>query len=94
MKEEGGRDPRNYDGRVNVILITAGIMVVLGSVVALIWWRLADSMFPGASRKTGQQIRLGRAGGNAKGAEGARVIRGFGESGQDEPGAKPDGPRG
>jgi hypothetical protein len=41
---------------VKIILITAAIMLVLGSVAALIWWRLADALFPGASEKTGQKI--------------------------------------
>jgi hypothetical protein len=61
-----------------VIAITALVMLGVGSTAALIWWSLADAMFPGASRRTGQHIRIGRgAGGAAKGGEGARVIRGF-----------------
>jgi hypothetical protein len=39
--------------------IIAAIMLVVGSGAALIWWRLADSLFPGATQKTGQRIGLG-----------------------------------
>jgi len=59
-----------------VIAITALVMLAVGSTAALIWWSLADAIFPGASRRTGQHIRFGRGEG-AKGSEGARVIRGF-----------------
>jgi hypothetical protein len=63
-----------------VVAVTALIMLCVGSTAALIWWRLADSMFPGASRKTGQEIRLGgKSAGTGRPGEGAQVIHGFDE---------------
>lgn len=45
---------------MKVILIVALIMLAIGTTAALIWWRLAESMFPGAGRSTGQVIGLRR----------------------------------
>ena len=42
-----------------VVLIVIGVMLVGGTIAAVLWWHLADTFFPGASRKTGQRI-LGR----------------------------------
>ena len=39
-----------------VILVVVAVMLVVGVVFALIWWQLADAVFPGATRKTGQRI--------------------------------------
>jgi hypothetical protein len=39
-----------------LIIIFAIIAVVFGSVIALVWWHLADVFFPGTSEKTGQRI--------------------------------------
>lgn len=44
-----------------LIIIFAVLAVVLGSVIALVWWHLADVIFPGTAEKTGQRIfRIGR----------------------------------
>lgn len=39
-----------------LIIIFAVIVLVLGSIIALVWWHLADVIFPGTSEKTGQRI--------------------------------------
>lgn len=39
-----------------LIVIFAVLAVVLGSVIALVWWHLADVFFPGTAEKTGQRI--------------------------------------
>jgi hypothetical protein len=39
-----------------LIIIFAIIAVALGSVIALVWWHLADVLFPGTAEKTGQRI--------------------------------------
>jgi hypothetical protein len=39
-----------------MIVIFAVLAVVLGSVIALVWWHLADYFFPGTAEKTGQRI--------------------------------------
>jgi hypothetical protein len=39
-----------------VLIIVAGVVLVLGTVAALAWWALADVLFPGTARKTGQSI--------------------------------------
>jgi hypothetical protein len=48
---------------LTILLVVTGIVLVLGTVAALVWWALADAMFPGTSRKTGQAIfrRKGKA---------------------------------
>ena len=57
-----------------LIVIFAVLAVVLGSIVALVWWHLADVFFPGTAEKTGQRIfRLGRKGGGTPPE--AKVIR-------------------
>jgi hypothetical protein len=61
--------------------IIAAIMLVVGSGAALIWWRLADSLFPGATEKTGQ--RIGPGGKRGRPVSGT-VIKGF-ESTPGEP---------
>ncbi|MEX2219612.1 MAG: hypothetical protein WD749_12735 [Phycisphaerales bacterium] len=60
-----------------VIGIIAAIMLVVGSAAALIWWRLADSLFPGASRKTGQSITLARGQAPPRAGPPAQVVKGF-----------------
>ena len=40
----------------SVIFIVIGVMLVVGVVFALIWWQMADVLFPGTARKTGQRI--------------------------------------
>jgi flagellar basal body-associated protein FliL len=44
-----------------LIIIFAVIVVILGSIIALVWWHLADVVFPGTAEKTGQRIfRFGK----------------------------------
>ncbi|MFN0133640.1 MAG: hypothetical protein ACKVW3_14070 [Phycisphaerales bacterium] len=64
-----------------IIVVVVGVMLVAGVFFALVWWQMADVIFPGASKKTGQRI-LGRAEGKDGGPDGvkapppgARVVR-------------------
>ncbi len=62
------------------LYVVIGIMLVGGTIAAVVWWQMADVLFPGASRKTGQRI----LGGDDKPSgppPGATVIKGF----DDEP---------
>jgi hypothetical protein len=70
---------------LTLLLVVTGIVLVLGTVAALVWWTMADWMFPGTSRKTGQAIlrKLGKR--EKPPAEKAVVVR------FDEP---PDSPPG
>ena len=43
-------------GNSTIILIVIGIMLFVAVTSALIWWHLADIMYPGTDRKTGQRI--------------------------------------
>lgn len=59
-----------------VIFAVAGGFLVLAVVAALVWWSLADRVFPGADRATGQRVDVmrlrGRKGGVDRGS-GAEV---------------------
>jgi hypothetical protein len=62
-----------------VIVIVVIVMLVVGVVFALAWWQMADVLFPGTARKTGQKI-LG--GGKPKPPPPpATVVKGFEEQG-------------
>lgn len=41
---------------VVIIGIVVGVMLVAGVFFALIWWQMADVLFPGTAKKTGQRI--------------------------------------
>lgn len=56
-----------------VIVITAAVMIGIGSIAALIWWSLADRTFPGAAARTGQGLRTKRTDAKPQGT----VIAGF-----------------
>lgn len=43
-------------GNSTIILVVIGIMLVVAVTAALIWWHLADIMYPGTDKKTGQRI--------------------------------------
>jgi hypothetical protein len=43
-------------GNSTVILIVAGIFLVVAIVATIVWWSLADRIYPGASESTGQYI--------------------------------------
>lgn len=65
------------------VLIVIGIMLVGGTIAAVVWWTMADVLFPGASKKTGQRI-LGSDKKREGPPPGATIVRGF-----DEPPQKP-----
>jgi hypothetical protein len=70
----------------NVIFIVIGLMLVFGVVFAIVWWQLADVLFPGASKKTGQKILPLGEDGRKGPPPGSTVIRGF------EPPDRPQSP--
>ncbi len=43
-------------GNSTIILVVVGIMLFVAVTAALIWWHLADIMYPGTDKKTGQRI--------------------------------------
>lgn len=57
-----------------IVFIVIGVMLVVGVVFALIWWHLADVLFPGTARKTGQRI-LGHEDDRKGPPPGAKVIK-------------------
>jgi hypothetical protein len=63
---------------MNVALAVIAIVVIGGAIVAIVWWRLADRLFPGAAAKTGQDVPRPRPDHKA----GATVIKGW--SGPDQ----------
>ena len=58
---------------MNVAIVVILIVVVGGAIVAIGWWQLADKLFPGTARKTGQGLPRPRPDRKA----GAVVISGF-----------------
>jgi hypothetical protein len=58
-----------------VIIIIAAVMLVIGTIFAVVWWALADVIFPGTSRKTGQEIIRRR--GSRPASPSAKVISDF-----------------
>ena len=44
--------------RDGIILIVIAVMLVVGTLFAVIWWHMADILFPGTAKKTGQTILL------------------------------------
>lgn len=72
----------------NVIFVVIGVMLVIGVVFAVIWWQLADLLFPGTTKKTGQRILpLGDDAPKAP-PPGAKVIR-FDDAPSNNPSPKP-----
>lgn len=59
-----------------IILIAVVVMLVIGITAALIWWQMADVLYPGTDKKTGQRI-FGKGGGTAH--PNATVVKGFEE---------------
>ena len=74
--------------QAGVIIIVAVVVLIVGTVIAVVWWRLADRLFPGASDRTGQHIRLSKGSQPPRHA-GAEVIKDF-----DDPHAKRSPPPG
>jgi hypothetical protein len=65
-------------GRGSIVFIVIGVVLVGGTIAAVIWWQLADVLFPGTARKTGQTILGGKK--KPEGPPpGATVIKGFDE---------------
>ena len=72
-------------GNANIIIGMVVIVLVMGTVFALVWWRLADVIYPGVDEKTGQ--RIGRRKRRREGAApGAKVVTGFEERPRDSGG--------
>jgi hypothetical protein len=62
-----------------IVFIVIGVMLVVGTIAAVIWWHMADVLFPGTARKTGQRILGGRDKGPPAVPPGATVVKGFDE---------------
>jgi flagellar basal body-associated protein FliL len=60
-----------------IIIIAIVVMLTIAVVAALIWWHMADVLYPGTDKKTGQRI-LGKSGG-ARANPNATVVKGFEE---------------
>jgi hypothetical protein len=41
---------------VAVAVTVIAIVLIGGAIVAVVWWRMADKLFPGTAAKTGQDI--------------------------------------
>lgn len=62
--------------RDGIILIVIAVMLVVGTLFAVIWWHMADILFPGTAKKTGQTILRGKS--KPQGPPpGATVIKSF-----------------
>jgi hypothetical protein len=59
----------------SVVYIVIGVMLVVGVVFAVVWWQLADVLFPGTTKKTGQRILPMRDDQPKGPPPGAKVIR-------------------
>lgn len=60
-----------------IIVIAIVVMLVVGVVAALIWWHMADVLYPGTDKKTGQRIFRQRKAAAAN--PNATVVKGFEE---------------
>jgi flagellar basal body-associated protein FliL len=60
-----------------IIVIAIVVFLAIAVIAALIWWHMADVLYPGTDKKTGQRI----FGKGERGAAnpGATVVRGFEE---------------
>jgi hypothetical protein len=58
---------------MQLALIVIAVVLVGGTAIAVIWWRLADKFFPGTAAKTGQGLARPKPDRKA----GAVVIKGF-----------------
>lgn len=61
-----------------IIIIAIVVMLAVGVVAALIWWHMADVLYPGTDKKTGQRIFRKR--GAAPANPNATVVKGFEET--------------
>ena len=62
-----------------IIIGVIVLMLIIGTVFAVVWWRLADVIYPGTDEKTGQRIGRGRRGPRSAIAPDAKVVTGFDE---------------
>jgi len=46
-------------GNATVIWIVAGLFLIVAIIATIVWWSLADRIYPGASDSTGQYIDVG-----------------------------------
>ncbi|MBX3376119.1 MAG: hypothetical protein KF678_03850 [Phycisphaeraceae bacterium] len=61
-----------------IILIAIVVMLTIGVLAALIWWHMADVLYPGTDKKTGQRIFRKKSGRTVD--PNAVVVKGFEES--------------
>jgi len=55
----GGLAREGYrEMNVWLLVIIGAIVLVVGTIICVGWWKLADRFFPGVSRKTGQNVRI------------------------------------
>jgi hypothetical protein len=59
-----------------IILIAIVVFLAIAVTAALIWWHMADVLYPGTDKKTGQRI-FGKGGVSAN--PNATVVKGFEE---------------
>jgi hypothetical protein len=62
---------------LNIIVGVIALMLVIGTVFAVVWWRLAEVIYPGTDQKTGQRIGRGRRRPPGAVAPDAKVVTGF-----------------
>lgn len=60
---------------VVIIGIVVAVMLIAGVFFALVWWQMADVVFPGAAKKTGQRILGKDADAKPGPPPGATVVR-------------------
>ena len=63
--------------RDGIIIIVIAVMLIVGTIFAMIWWHMADVLFPGTAKKTGQTILGGKSGKPSTPPPGATVIKTF-----------------
>jgi hypothetical protein len=61
-----------------IIVIAVVVMLAIGITAALIWWHMADVLYPGTDKKTGQRI-FGKGGVRSRANPNATVVKGFEE---------------
>ena len=68
--------------RFGILLIVISVMLVVGTIFAVIWWHMADVLFPGTAKKTGQTILRTKADKPHGPPPGATVIKSFDDAPQ------------
>ena len=62
---------------LSIIVGVIVLMLVIGTVFAVVWWRLAEVIYPGTDEKTGQRIGRGQRRPRRTTAPDAKVVTGF-----------------